>query len=142
MSWITPKTDWSAVDSIDNRFDATDYNRIKNNINFLVELAEILKFHVKISDMGADKTYSSPGFYADEFNLFGTNLDIINKGTYGLNIGKSVTYFANGKFIGHADLNRMESACLLIYQKLMDEKEREWVLPFTLSQNGRIGGMF
>lgn len=142
MEWITPKIDWSAVDSIDNRFDATDYNRIKNNLNCLVELADLLKFHINIEDMGEDKTYSSSGFYADEINLFGTNLDIINKGTFGLNIGNPVTYYANGKFIGHADLNRIESACLLIYEKLMDEKGKEWVLPITLSQSGRIGGIF
>lgn len=142
MEWITPKTDWSAVDSIDNRFDATDYNRIKNNLNYLVELAETLKFHILIEDMGEDKAYSSPGFYADEFNLFGTNLDVINKSTYDLNIGQPTTYCGNGKFIGYADLNRIESACLRIRDMLVNDIAKEWVLPITLSQNGRIGGMF
>jgi hypothetical protein len=142
MAWIEPKTDWSAADSIDNRFDATDYNRIKNNIQYLTELAELLKLHFTIEDMGADKSYDSPGFYADEINLFGTNLDIVNKGTFGIDIGEAVTYYANGKFIGYADLNRIESACLRVYDLLLQEKGKEWVLPVTLSQNGRIGGMF
>ena len=142
MEWITPKTDWSAIDSVDNRFDATDYNRIKNNLDYLVEQAESLKFHVAAEDMGADKSYSSPGFYADEFNLFGTNLAAINAGTYDLNIGAAVTYYANGKFIGYADLNRIESACLLLHNALTEEKKKEWTLPCTLSQGGRIGGMF
>lgn len=140
MEWITPKTDWSAVDSTKNRFDATDYNRIKNNICYLARLSVLLKYPVEIEEMGADKSYASPGFYADEINLFGTNLELINRGTYRLSIGAPVTYYENGRFIGYADLNRIESACLRLYERLTQEKSMEWVLPVTLIENERIGG--
>ena len=43
MAWITPKTDWygEVVDGVyvGDRFNASDYNRIKNNLSYLRELA-------------------------------------------------------------------------------------------------------
>ena len=33
MAWINPKTDWTKND----RFNYSDYNRIKNNLNYLHE---------------------------------------------------------------------------------------------------------
>ena len=42
MAWITPKTDWhgEVTDGIytGDRFNASDYNRIKNNIAFFIPL--------------------------------------------------------------------------------------------------------
>lgn len=43
MSWSTPKTDWNGetVDGVytGDRFNAVDFNRIKNNLEYLRELA-------------------------------------------------------------------------------------------------------
>ena len=43
MSWSAPKTDWNGetVDGVytGDRFNAVDFNRIKNNLEYLRELA-------------------------------------------------------------------------------------------------------
>ena len=36
MAWITPKTNWISTD----RFNIADYNRIKNNLEYLHEYAQ------------------------------------------------------------------------------------------------------
>lgn len=42
MAWVTPKTDW---DRDTDRFNYTDYNRLKGNISYLYQL--LFPFHVK-----------------------------------------------------------------------------------------------
>ena len=45
MAWTTPKTDWYGVTNpsdgvyTGDRFNAVDFNRIKNNLTYLRELA-------------------------------------------------------------------------------------------------------
>mgnify|MGYP003100327787 CR=1 FL=1 len=48
MPWIQPKTDWESSD----KFNASDYNRIKGNLNFLHERAEQFYPNFGIIDMG------------------------------------------------------------------------------------------
>lgn len=128
MGWETPKTDWGAEN---DRFDAPNYNRIKNNLLYLHELAEYLYKTFEIGDMGSDKDYSSL-YYADEINMLSQNLETINLNTYPVNIGETITYVANQTFIGYEDLNRIESACLKIYRILTEQKIHLTRLSFRL----------
>lgn len=127
MSWTTPKTDWTA----DGRFDAPNYNRIKNNLTYLHELAEELYKEFPIGDMGSDKDFKSP-YHADEINMLADNLELINTNTYPLDIGTKIVYVQNQAFINWQDLNRIESACLRIYTLLQEQKANLTRLSFTL----------
>lgn len=113
MAWIQPKTDWAITD----RFNATDYNRIKNNLNYLHDYAERLYDEFEIIDMGADKGYSDYP-YAREINNMEGNLETINLHVYKQNIGSTATFYSNGAFIQWSELNRLESGILSIYSLL------------------------
>lgn len=63
MSWSTPKTDWNGetVDGVytGDRFNAVDFNRIKNNLEYLRELAIKMYDEFAIQSVGSDKTVKS-----------------------------------------------------------------------------------
>ncbi len=128
MGWITPKTDWGQPT---DRLDAPNYNRIKNNLVYLHELAQELYRMFPVGDMGPDKTYSS-FYYADEINMLADNLELINTNTYPLDIGEKKVYMQNQTFVGWDDLNRIESACLRIYKLLSEQKANLSRLSFRL----------
>lgn len=116
--WQTPKTDWKwAGEDAGVFFECSDYNRIKGNIEHLAEMAKALYQPFTIEDMGQDKTEKDYP-YADEINLLADNLEQIVANTYPVEIGQKTVYEDNGKFIGHEDLNRIESACLVIYNNI------------------------
>lgn len=74
--WIEPKTDWVITDS----FNFEDYNRIKNNIAYLYEMALNFYSSIQLEDMGSDKIGYNEFPYAEEFNrlelwLFGGEVD-------------------------------------------------------------------
>ena len=50
--------------------------------------------------------------------MLADNLEQIVANTYPVEIGQKTVYEDNGKFIGHEDLNRIESACLVIYNNI------------------------
>lgn len=125
--WKTPKIDWILKD----RLNIHDYNRIKNNLEFLHELASNLNVPFNIEEMGADKTYTD-WFYADEFNLFEENLDIINQFIFTQKIGARKEFFEEAPFIDYEELNRLENACLIIYNLLYGQKKNKQRLSFRL----------
>lgn len=127
MIWERPKTDWTG----DDGFDAPNYNRIKNNLLFLHEMAEMLYQPFEIGDMGPDKDYSS-FYYADEINMLANNLEQIHFNIYPVEIGEKTVYVQNQAFIGFEDLNRIESAILRIYTLLKSQKENKSRLSFRL----------
>ncbi len=130
--WQTPKTDWAWTSETEGDFfECTDYNRIKNNIEYLRELAQQIYLPFSIIDMGNDKTRSDYP-YADEINNISDNLEIIVANTYPVSIGQKTTYEDNGQFIGYADLNRIESACLNIYNNLNRIKAGKYRLGFRM----------
>lgn len=132
MAWITPKTDWTAT----SYFNATDYNRIKNNLNHLETMIDTVYPSISISDMGADKT-TSDFMYADEFNLFETNLDAMKNWIANLGIGNGILYSENAPMPNYAELNRIESAMLKIYENLDGKIRGRKTLAFVLN-----GGIF
>ena len=72
MAWETPKTDWHGERDangvyIGDRFNAKDFNRIKNNLQYLRDMAIALYDEFSIVSLGADRT-PADYFYADEIN--------------------------------------------------------------------------
>jgi len=123
MGWTTPKTDWKSTD----RFNYSDYNRIKNNISYIQSKANerILIHSVSITDMGDDITSYSAFFYADEFNAFEDNVKKINEsGIYKTSI-KTHTFYPNAKFINYEELNELESAILTVKMSVDDSDKKQ-----------------
>lgn len=133
MEWITPKTDWQArVDEngtySGDYFNTTDFNRIKNNIEFLGALAK--KFWPVFVKSMPDMSFEQYP-YADEINTLADNLEKINT-FVNCEIGEKTVYSENGAFIGYADLNRIESACLQLYEAMWNLYTRPTKLPFRM----------
>lgn len=125
--WQTPKTNWyGAVDAngvyIGDRFNAVDFNRIKNNLQELRDLAVRLYDEFDIVSVGADKTVKDY-FYADEINQLEANLNTINSKTLKLSYGSTPTYMENGNTMDFAELNRLEGAILDLYEKIKNQVE-------------------
>lgn len=106
--WHAPKTNWQPTDPV----NIEDYNRIKNNLEFLNERASKLYSAFQIQNMGADKTDTRAYYHADEWNLFEQNSDAINKNIFTQDYGPTVRFFDNGPFIDYRELNRLEGAIL------------------------------
>lgn len=123
MEWITPKTDWgvryNTVDDYDGDwFNCEDYNRIKNNLQYIMLLISELQPPFNIVNLGADKTDTDYP-YADEFNKIEDTLDSLRQYTTKANalvIGEKKTFYDNGVFIDYTELNRIENAELLLYE--------------------------
>ncbi len=127
MAWIQPKTNWAVGD----RFNISDYNRIKGNLNFLHERAEEFYPDFNIINMGADKGYSDYP-YAREINNFEKNLETINEKVFTQDLGVTATFYSNGAFIQLEELNRIESGILSIYEMLNRQEAGLPVLSFRL----------
>lgn len=126
--WHTPKTNWKATD----RFNYVDYNRIKNNLAYLHELAQEVYKQFQIADMGEDITNYTGWFTAAAFNNFENNLETINKNIFTQDYGVSQRFFDNGAFIQWQELNRIESATLQMNDLLERQKATLRKLPFRL----------
>lgn len=133
--WTEPKVDWAETDYI----NYNDYNRIKNNIEYLRELALKLFPDFSFSDMGNDKSGYSEIPYADEFNLIEKNLKAIRDNTYKFYSTGSKTWYENRPTPTYEDLNRIESACLKMYQGLTKQLELKSRLSIRLGhQRGMV----
>lgn len=128
MSWITPKTDWVSTDY----FNIEDYNRIIGNISYLKTLAdELFYMFPDIYYAGNEKTYESM-YYASEINNIEYNLGIINNNSYNFNIGDTIFYQANQSTPLWSEYNRIESACLLLYNTMIAQQNALTKLAFIL----------
>ena len=127
MAWTEPKTDWD----VSSRFDKNDFNRIKNNLNYLKDLAYTLYEVFGYTDLGADRSYSDY-VYADEINEIENNLHRISDSTLTLDIGVKKEYFPNQPFINYEELNRIEKAGLRLYELLKGQDTGRKRLAFTL----------
>lgn len=127
MPWQTPKTDWKATDY----FNIEDYNRIIGNLSYLREMALEVYKRFQMADMGQEKGYSDY-IYADEVNAIEANLTAICDNTYPFAVGERRTYYPNQPTPDYAEFNRIESACLLIYNNLTGQIHGRRRLAFTL----------
>lgn len=125
MAWETPKTDWYGYTDPDgtytgDRFNATDFNRIKNNIAHLREMAIGLHKGFSIVSLGGDRTVRDY-FYADEINQLEENLNTVNMSTLRIDYGGIPEFEPNGYTMGFSDLNRLEGAILDLYNRFLNE---------------------
>lgn len=140
--WVTPKTDWHyELDSeglyIGDRFNASDFNRIKNNLEYLRELAIKMYDEFTIHALGTDRT-PKDYFYADEINQLEENLNTVNqksiKGAY----GNTPSYTANGNIMDFAELNRLEGAILDLYDKLSNQNDGRRTFTWNFGMKGGL----
>ena len=128
MAWTTPKTNWTDTD----RFNIGDFNRIKNNLQYLHDESELIYGQYTIESMGTDIS-SYAGFWdVDLFNAIENNLQTINEHMINEPIGTKMTFYPNGVFIGYAELNRIESASLTLKATIDGWYEAMATLPFRL----------
>ena len=145
MPWITPKTDWhstydGAGEYQEDFFNIEDYNRIKNNLLYLREIGSELFYGIPVITVGADKHYpiaNSPdwdndNFFADEINKIEDGLEALDNAIALFNHGRKTTFYENGRFIGYAELNRIEKAELELYTYITDSIAGKLRFQFTL----------
>ena len=128
MEWVEPKTSWKSTD----RFNISDYNRIKNNLSYLHELAVSLWKPFNISNMGEDLTDYAVYFDVDIFNYFESNLETINQNILTQDFGISQRFYDNAPFIKWDELNRIENTMLSMYELLQRQKLSIRKIPFRL----------
>ena len=135
MAWQTPKTDWHGSTNSEgvytgDRFNASDFNRIKNNLTFLRDMAIKLYKEFSLVSLGDDRV---PGdyFYADEINAMEVNLVTINTNSLKRSYGTAPTYTANGNTMDFKELNRLEGAMLDLYNRLLNQFSGRRTLQFS-----------
>ena len=142
-NWETPKTDWyGSTDSegvyTGDRFNAEDFNRIKNNLEYLRDLAIKMYDEFDINSLGEDRT-PRDYFYADEINELEENLVTINENSLKRSYGDSPTYADNMLVMDYTELNRLESAMLDLYDRLLNQSDGRRNFTWNF---GMKGGMF
>lgn len=133
MAWIEPKTDWTSS----TRFNIEDYNRIKNNLTYLHEIASVRVGAIEIEDMGADlvvDTDEDKSWDVNVFNAIENNLHVISNKIISADIGTRKTFYENGLFPDFAELNRIESVTLRNKNALDNLSAGLRRIPFRLGQ--------
>lgn len=138
--WETPKTDWyGGVDTNGSyegdRFNAADFNRIKNNLEYLRDMAIKLYTEFFIVSLGDDRT-PADYFYADEINALEENLVTISSKSVKRSYGSAPFYTANGNTMDFAELNRLEGAILDLYDKLTNQSEGRRMFTWNFGMKG------
>lgn len=141
MAWSTPKINWngSVVNDVyvGDRFNATDFNRIKNNISYLRDLAVKLYNDFEIHSLGNDRT-PKDYFYADEINKIEENLSTINNNTIKRSYATARFYMDNGIVMNFRELNRIENTTLDLYEKLTNEYNGRRTLTWNFGMKGDL----
>ena len=122
MAWETPKTNWRGFTDGDgvysgDRFNAKDFNRIKNNLEHLRKMSLKLYEDFDLLPLGRDRI-PADYFYADEINRLEENLQTLNKKTVKQHYGEAPIFADNCNTMDYADLNRLEGAILDIHDRL------------------------
>lgn len=149
MPWIEPKTDWSSQYNdtglyIGDFFNVEDYNRIKNNLMYLRELATEFIYPVPKITVGVDKhlpiasdpDFDNDHFFADEINLIEDGLQQLDDIMPFVDFGGKQTFYENSRFIDATELNRIERAELRLYTILTDSIAGKLRIPFRLGMQG------
>lgn len=122
-SFSTPYTNWGEY----SYFSHTDYNRIKNNIQYLIGLSFELFPEYEYEDMGSDKTYSDFP-YADEFNLIELNLKLLHDKSFGFvkyTSSDMKNWYPNQQTPSYEDMNRYEHMTVDYYNGLNSIKKNK-----------------
>ena len=108
MAWTTPKTTWIATD----RFNISDFNRIKNNLIYFLQDDAYVKYSGTVVPI-ADMTSYADVFNVDDFNTMETWLEMLAT-AYNQDFGTRKTFYVNSPFINFTELNRIESASVTL----------------------------
>ena len=134
MAWTTPKTNWVNGD----RFNLhPDYDRIKGNIEYLIDLSKTM---YPDYNAPAPETVAINGFPKVSFfnNVVGATQTIL-KNCYSPVGAKSMRQYASNGIVWNADeLNAIERNHLLLYDAFMRQKSVMSRLQITLG-GVRIG---
>ena len=130
MAWSTPKTNWKLY----SKFNIEDFNRIKNNIAYLHEIAVDTLGGFDIEDMGSDMDNYASYWNVDHFNAIEHNLLSIANKVSTKDYGPYQTFYANGIFIGYQELNRIEKACAELKTMIEDQANMVRRIPFKLGR--------
>jgi len=128
MAWITPKTNWVDGDYFNIN---PDYNRIKGNIEYLIELSKEMYSEYNAPAMeSVDMTgYPTVSFFNNVVNATKAILD----NCYAPNGTRSMkTYSSNGVGWSAAELNIIEGNHLYLYQAFTGQKSGIRRLTLTL----------
>lgn len=125
-----PKTDWTEK----SRFNIEDYNRIKNNLEWLYQKAVYLNRPFEIEDMGEDIEDYLSYWKVSSFNAFEDNIEIINNNIHTKDYGITQRFYENGAFIKWTELNRIESATLSMKNILDNHEKGLRKIPFVLGR--------
>lgn len=140
--WTTPKTDWYGSTNAEgvyygDRFNAVDFNRIKNNLVYLRDLAIKLYDEFTITSLGSDRT-PRDYFYADEINTLEQNLNTINSKSLKRSYGTTPTYNDNGNVMDYTELNRLEGAILDLYDRLSNQRDGRRTFTWNFGMKGGL----
>lgn len=122
MAWITPKIDWTKEDW----FNATDYARIKGNIEYLADYMDA-DITPMIGKNVADTVYDN------QLTLFPHNVYAINQQTYKYTTITDAIYRANEYAPNYEELNRIEGAIFILYNT---HKTRAEIMPHLAFRMG------
>ena len=131
--WIEPKTDWTTEDA----FDYVAYNRVTGNITYLKTLADDLWARLTELSLETEKGNLSH-IYARHMNAIESGLHTLNAETYKKDIGDMKTYKANTRMPNYEEYNRIERACLMLYNELQVHKANLPKLAFVLGNQKGI----
>lgn len=147
MAWETPKTDWKAEYNnievyLGDFFNIEDYNRIKNNLQYIRDRGLELFANLPELHLGADKHFPIAGnpdfdndnFFADEINAIENGLQGIQDAIGLFDYGHSKLFYENGAFIDYTELNRIESAELDLYDHIESSIAGRMTLAIRLGQ--------
>lgn len=149
MAWTTPKTNWKTEYNniniyLGDFFNVEDYNRIKNNLQYIDDRARELFYNVPVITLGADKHLPIPGspnfnndnIFADEINAIENGLQGIQDAIALYDYGTAKLFYENGAFIDYVELNRLESAMLDLHEHIESSIAGKLRLEFRLGQRG------
>ena len=125
--WIEPKTDWTSNDYV----NTVDYNRIIGNIAYLKAYLDGLFADLTNVSLGEEKAVKSL-IYSREINAIEVALETLNLETYKFDIGETKEYMANRRTLDFNELNRIESAILMLNKTMVVHKESLPRLAFIL----------
>lgn len=134
--WKTPKTDWGVRydtegNYVGDYFNVADYNRIKDNIDYLYSLACRLYKPFEITTM-KDVTIGSYG-YASTFDALDANLETLAVNTFRPSKMQPVKHWIGNQPPPTAqDLNRIEETCAIFKNVFEMQAACQKKLPYQL----------
>ncbi len=132
--WINPKTNWTG--SKDEYFNLDpDYNRIKGNIEYVAELANLLYRDFNIPTLETPHFLDIPK--VSFFNKTSEAITTIQEHTFEPEGYEALRHYSpNGTVWDWIELNKMENNLLLMQETLQRQKDNRRRLSF------KLGGKF